>query len=213
MPTYELTLEGFDFPEDLEESRSSFRFLFDFRYYDPNGGYSTTHAVLPGLDTYWECEKGHRDKPNFVRPDDLSPRFDMKRIDIWDRLIIRLRAKDLHSLQIKVIDVEKGGGLLDKVKEYAGPLLQSYLGVVRPQAARIIGEAPAFTQGVLGDAASDVEALALAKLAGMKGVEFLLFKGGMRREDMPPEGGDFTVEGRGHKGEYRIGLRLRVEED
>jgi hypothetical protein len=216
MPTFELTLEGFEFPENLEESRSTFRFLVDLRYIDANNKFATTHSVLPGLDTHWECEKGHKDKPNFVRPDDLSAKFDMDKIDIWDRLIIRLRAKEIDSLQVKVIDIEKGGGLLDKIKEYASPLIQSFIGTVGPRITRATEKAteavPEFAQGVLGDAISDVESLALAKLAGMRGEEFLLFKRGKRRADIPQAGGPFSIEGRGHRGNYRISLNLRIED-
>ncbi|MBA3714979.1 MAG: hypothetical protein H0W76_21380 [Pyrinomonadaceae bacterium] len=213
MPTFELTLEGFEFPESLEEPRSTFRFLVDIRYIDMDRKYATAHAVLPGLDTHWECEKKHKDKPNFVRPDDLSAKFDMDKIDVWDRLIIRLRAKDIDSLQVKVIDIEKGGGLLDKVKEYASPLIQSFIGTVKPSIGRVTEAVPTFAQDVLGDAISDVESLALAKLAGMKGEDFLLFKRGKRRGDMPPTGGAFSIEGRGHSGQYRVGLNLRIEEE
>jgi hypothetical protein len=212
MPTFELTLEGFEFPENLEESRSTFRFLVDIRYLDTNNKFATAHAVLPGLDTHWECEKGHKDRPNFVRPDDLSPKFDMDKIDIWDKLIIRLRAKDLDSLQVKVIDIEKGGGLLDKIKEYASPLIQSFIGTVRPQVTKAKEAVPIFAQDVLGDAISDIESLALSKLAGMRGEEFLLFKRGKRRKDIPQAGGPFLIEGRGHKGNYRISLNLRIDD-
>lgn len=213
MPTFELTLEGFQFPESLEESRSTFRFLVDVRYIDTDGKYATAHAVLPGLDTHWECEKGQKDKPNFVRPDDLSAEFDMDKIDVWDRLIIRLRARDIDSLQVKVIDIEKGGGLLDKVKEYAGPLIQSFVGTMKPRIGSVTEAVPAFAQDVLGDAISDVESLALAKLAGMKGEEFLLFKRGKRRGDIPLADGAFSIEGRGHRGQYRVGLNLRIEKE
>lgn len=213
MPTFELTLESFEFPESLDDARSTFRFLVDFRYVDADGAYTAAHAVLPGLDTYWECEKGHKDRPNFVRPDDLSARFDMEKIDVWDRLVIRLRAADIHSLQVKVIDIEKGGGLLDKIKEYATPLIQGFLAAAQPGIAKFTESAPAFAQGALGAAVSDVEALALAKLAGMRGEEFLLFKRGKRREDMPPAGGKFSIEGRGFKGTYKVGLNLKIEAD
>src|SRR5215813_13531442 len=130
MPNFELTLTGFSFPTDLPESRSTFRFLVDIRYIDTDDKYATEHAVLPGLDTYWECEKAHAGEANFVRHA-TQPRIDMARVDDWDRLIVVLKAKELHSLQVRVIDIEKEGGFLDKIKEYAGSIVEALVGTAK----------------------------------------------------------------------------------
>lgn len=173
--SYELTLNNFTFPKNLDESRSTFRFLIAVRYIEPDGDFATAHAVLPGLDSYWECEKSHKGKSNYVRHGN-EPRFDMEKIDEWDRLIVKLKARELHSMQVKVIDIEKTGGLLDKIKDYASSMIQSFLGTIKTKATGAVPSPLAFTKGALGDAVHDVESLTLAKLAGMKGEQFLLFK-------------------------------------
>jgi len=80
MPTFELSLSDFTFPANLPESRSTFRMLLDVRYIDTDGKFATHHSVLPGLDTYWECEKAHAGEANFVRHANL-PKLDMAKID------------------------------------------------------------------------------------------------------------------------------------
>jgi hypothetical protein len=140
MPNFELTLEKFNFPDDLPEARSTFRFLIDIRYIDAKGDFATTHAVLPGLDTYWECEKEHKGDASYVRAEKASE-IDMDKIDKWDKLIALLQAKELHSLQVKVFDIEKTGGFLDKLKEYSGMVVEALIG----KAATAATGAPAGT--------------------------------------------------------------------
>jgi hypothetical protein len=213
MAIFELNLTGFTFPKDLDEARSTFRFLFSVRYIDSGDKFATAQAVLPGLDSYWECEKAHKADTNFVRkvPETNPPSFDMKKIDAWDSLVVMLTAKRIHSIQVKVIDIEKEGGLLDKIKDYAGTLLNNLLGAAKTAATGAVPGAISFAKEALGDAVSDVEALALAKLAGMKGEEKLLFKLSVLEEDLPAApGGAFNLEGEGFKGAYSVSLNLKT---
>jgi hypothetical protein len=48
--------------------------------YPINAEFATAHAILPGLDTYWECEKEHKGEASYVRDDNAS-QIDMGRID------------------------------------------------------------------------------------------------------------------------------------
>lgn len=213
MPTYELMLTGFTFPEKLDEARSTFRFLTDIRYTDKDGAFQTVHAVSPGLDTYWECEKANKNSPFFVRADDLSPRFDMVKIDFWDAMIIRLRAKSIHSVQMRVIDIEKTGGLLDKIKDYANTLISSFLGVVKTKVTGAVPGPISFTKDTLGEAVSDVESLALSTLSGMKGKDSLLFKWARKAADLPTVTGPLSISGKGLQGTYKVDLNVEITPD
>jgi hypothetical protein len=209
MPTFELTLNDFTFPKTLPESRSTFRFLIDLRYIDSDGKFATTHAVLPGLDSYWECEKQHKGEANFVRHPTL-PKLDMNSIDEWDRMIVMLKATSLHSLQIRVIDIEKTGGFLDKIKDYAGAIVEALIGKATSAVTGAVVP-PTFLKDVFGHAVHDVEAFALSQLAGAKRQDSLIFKKGLTTSDFPASpGGALSLKGSGTAGEYQIDLNVKI---
>jgi hypothetical protein len=208
MPNFELTFEKFDFPDELPEERSTFRFLIDIRYVNAKGDFATEHAVLPGLDTYWECEKSHKEKgeASFVRNGDKSE-IDMSRIDPWDKLIVMLNAKSLHSMQVKVFDIEKTGGFMDKLKEYSGMVVQALVGTGIKTAKDVVPTPPEVLQGAFGAATHDVEAFALAQLAGIRAQDSLLFK--KSTNDMTP--GNKSLSGDGTKGTYQVGISIKSD--
>ena len=39
----------------------------------------------------------------------------MEKIDDWDRLVLRVKGRDLHAVQVKVIDVDRAD-IFDKLK-------------------------------------------------------------------------------------------------
>ena len=206
MPNFELTLEKFDFPDDLPEARSTFRFLIDIRYVNSKGDFATEHAVLPGLVTCWECEKDHKGEASFVRNGDASE-MDMNKIDSWDKLIVMLNAKSLHSMQVKVFDIEKTGGFLDKLKEYSGMVVQALIGTAVKTAKDAVPAPPGILTGAYGAATHDVEAFALAQLAGVRAQDSLLFK--KSTNDMTP--GNKSLIGDGTKGKYEVGLSIKSD--
>jgi hypothetical protein len=209
MPTYELSLTDFAFPKDLPESRSTFRMLLDVRYIDTDDKFATYHAVLPGLDTYWECEKAHKNEANYVR-DPKEPKLDMGKIDSWDRLFFLFKANSIHSIQIRVIDIEKEGGFLDKIKDYAGSIIEALVGNAKTAALGAIPGSISFVKDAFGSAVHDVEAFGLAQLAGAKRQDSLVFK--QARKGIPEfsAGGAFTIDGPGTKGDYKLGLHLTI---
>lgn len=209
MAIFELTLKDFTFPVDLPEERSTFRFLVDIRYTDMEGKFATAHAVLPGLDTYWECEKAHKGKPNYVRHATL-PKLDMgpNGVDEWDRLIIRLPAKELHAVLVKVFDVEKVGGLLDTIKDTLGSIVQALLGTATTAATGAVPTTAAFAKGAMGDAFQDIESFLLAKLSNVKDETFLLFK--RSTKDSLDKTGPISIKGPGLKGDYTVDVTLNV---
>ena len=209
MPTYELSLTDFTFPKDLPESRSTFRMLMDVRYIDSQGKFATHHAVLPGLDTYWECEKAHKNEANYVR-DPEAPKLDMRKIDDWDRLFFLFKATSIHSIQVRVIDIEKEGGFLDKIKDYAGSIVEALVGTAKTAALGAIPGSISFVKDAFGSAVHDVEAFGLAQLAGAKRTDSLVFK--QARKGIPEftNGGAFFIDGPGTKGDYKLDLHLTI---
>jgi hypothetical protein len=156
MSTYEITLTSFKFPKNLENHKANFRFVVDLRYIDPEGNLATAQAILPGLDTYWECDKGRSQDSNYVRgPEEGNyATFDMKRIDSWDRLIFMVPASSLHSIQFKVFDVNRTDGW-DKIKT----ALSSISGALFEDVKR-------FIPGFFGSATDDIKSYLLKKWAG-----------------------------------------------
>jgi hypothetical protein len=156
MPTYELTLQTFRFPKDLENHKANFRFVVDLRYLDADGVFATTQAILPGLDTFWECDKGRSREPNFVRGNDEGnwATFDMNRVDVWDKLILMLPASKLHSIQFKVFDVNRTDGW-DKIKNVLSSIGDS-----------LFGELKSVAPSMFGNATDDIKSYLLKKWAG-----------------------------------------------
>ncbi len=165
---FELELTGFKFPEKLPDKRANFRFVVDLRYIDEKNEFATEHAVMPSLDTFWECDTGRKDRPNYVRSDNGAA-FDLKRIDPWDKLILRVKGKSLHSIQFKVIDVDRKDAW-DTVKNVLGKVAETVIGKARGFILK--KELPFHT--AMGAAADDVQSFLLKKLAGGDKV---LFKG------------------------------------
>ncbi len=66
MQMFELELTKFEFPQDLPNQKANFRFVVDLRFIDNEDRFSTEHAVMPGLDTFWECSADRRNAPNYV---------------------------------------------------------------------------------------------------------------------------------------------------
>ena len=155
MPTYELTLQAFRFPKNLENHKANFRFVVDLRYLDPEGAFATTQAILPGLDTFWECDRGRSHEPNFVRgaDDGIWATLDMNRVDFWDKLIFMLPASRLHSIQFKIFDVNRTDGW-DKIKNALSSIGDSLFGQFKT------------VSPMFGNATDDIKSFLLKKWAG-----------------------------------------------
>ena len=206
--TFEIRLTGFEFPPQLDNSKANFRFIVDLRYLDASGEFATEHAVMPSLDTFWECDPGRAQAPNFVRAgkdDEWDAKFNMEKIDDWDRLVLRVKGRELHAVQVKVIDVDRAD-IFDKLKGALQGVLEGALGTLRARvASRIPGSSgaqgmPPSVHQALGSAANDVEAFLLKKLAGGDDV---LYRGSGLVVD-----GTVRVRGAGTRGSYKIDLAV-----
>ncbi|MCI0413812.1 hypothetical protein L0222_13550 [bacterium] len=164
MPTFELTLSAFKFPKDLDNNKANFRLIAELRYVAGDGTLATTQAILPGLDTYWECDRNRQKESNYVRGKDEGSwgTIDIGRVDAWDRLIFLLPASKLHSLQFKIFDVNRTDGW-DKIRNALSSITEA-----------IFEEAKKLLPGMFGSAPDDVKSFLLKKWAGG---DDLLFKG------------------------------------
>ena len=106
---FKVALAGFRFSKGLPGRKSNFRFVVGLRFFDKDGNFNTVHTMLPGLDTHWECAKGNKKKPNYVRGPvkDGYVNFDMKAVGEWDSLIFVVKGTSLDSIQFKVFDVNR----------------------------------------------------------------------------------------------------------
>ena len=170
---------------------------------------------MPSLDTFWECDTGRLDKPNYVRKTDKHE-FKMEAIDPWDRLILRVKAQSLHSIQFKVFDVDRKDGW-DRVKGFVGEVLSSVIGIAK---AAIPKDLPLGLGDSLGGATDDVKSFLLKKVAGGDNVLFrgsFQFGGDVSNDSADPPGDwkgawhwqcrehqHYVIKGRGTAGEYRI---------
>ncbi len=207
--TFEIQLAGFEFPQQIDNSKANFRFIVDLRYVDVTDEFATEHAVMPSLDTFWECDTGKTQAPNFVRAGQngaWDAKFDMEKIDDWDRLVLRVKGRQLHSVQVKVIDVDRAD-VFDKLKGALQGVLEGALGTLRARvAARIPGstgsqDMPPSVHQAFGSAVDNVEAFLLKKLAGADDV---LFRGsGLAAGD------SVCIRGAGTRGDYQIDLSVK----
>ena len=206
MAHFELKLKGFQFPKDLDNDNANFRFLVDLRFKDKDQ-YITKQAVMPGIDTYWECDKGKSTDRNFVRAQDKNKnylnQFNMCAIDKWDKLILIVKGEHLHSIRFSVYDVDRKGAW-DEIKKFGGKLLEVGISIA---GGKIKDRAPesiaSHIPDSLGDAASDISSFIIQKIAGCDSV---LFTGSHHFND---QDGKFTVNGEGKKGEYKILFRSK----
>ena len=131
----------------------------------------------------------------------------MAQIDAWDRLVIMVKAKSIHSVQIKVMDVDRKD-FWDQVKEILAPVLQSLLGIAKTAGTAAIPKPLAFLTGAFGTAVEDVESYTLKKLAN--GKDKLLYKGTVG--SLPTAVGTHAaaITGIGTSGTYAIGLKLKI---
>lgn len=168
---FELKLTDFEFPEKLSGNKANFRFVVDLRFIDKHGRFATEHAVMPSLDTFWECDPNRYDKPNYVRggtKEKPENKFVFKKsgeskkgVDEWDSLILYVRGKSLHSIQFKVIDVDRKDAW-DTVKNVLGKVAETVIG--KAKSFILKQELPFHT--AMGAAADDVQSFLLKKLAG-----------------------------------------------
>ena len=190
---FELNLEAFSFPKALSDNRANFRFVVDVRMVR-SAKFATDTVVMPGFDSWWECDRKKARHPHYVRAAD-RPALDMDRIDAWERLVLLTRADSLHSLQVKVFDVDRPDAW-DTLRDAFSRIAQSVLG----RAPQVL-EIPELYTDAFGAVDEDLRSTIAKRLAGG---DRLLFRGSA------PLGapGVVSVAGSGVGGDYAITLAL-----
>ncbi|HEX2462976.1 MAG TPA: hypothetical protein VHR17_00045 [Thermoanaerobaculia bacterium] len=189
---FELNLERFWFPGALADNRANFRFVVDIRLIRA-GRFATDTAVLPGFDTWWECDQKKAQHPNYVRAD--GNMFDMEKIDAWQRLVLLTRADTLHSVQVKVFDVDRPDAW-DALRDAFGQIAQTVIG----RAPRLL-DLPDLAADSFGAVEEDLRSTIVKRLAGG---DRLLFRGSSPLQDP----GIVKITGPGTAGDYTVHLRL-----
>ncbi len=189
---FELNLERFWFPGALADNRANFRFVVDIRLIRA-GRFATDTAVLPGFDTWWECDQKKVQHPNYVRAEGNT--FDMEKIDAWQRLVLLTRADTLHSMQVKVFDVDRPDAW-DALRDAFGQIAQTVIG----RAPRLL-DLPDLAAEGFGAAEEDLRSTIVKRLAGG---DRLLFRGSAPLQ----EPGIVKITGPGIAGDYTLHLRL-----
>ncbi len=112
MANIKLTVTDFTFPADLKDKYAAFRLSAFLRYTDSEDKLVDVMEVIPGAGNtdYWECEKGNKNRPDFVRHSTL-PKIDITKVDESRReaLFAGLKFKSLERVTVKIYDIEKDG--------------------------------------------------------------------------------------------------------
>lgn len=120
MDTIIVTLTDLTFPAKLEDKFCKFRPLISIRYRDSNDKIMFAREAMPGLGKrdYFECEKGNKNKPEFVRHD-TQPKVDTNKLAISSRELTfsDLDVKKLERLDLEVFDVDIKSGFFDGLKD------------------------------------------------------------------------------------------------
>ena len=221
MPTFEIRLESFQFPKSLENEHANFRFAVDLRLFNNDNQLITMHTIIPGPETFWECDTRKKEKSNYVRDDQDANKFDMKKVGVWNQLIFyTTNVKSLHSIQFTVYDVDRKD-IWDKVENFLGSAFEKLLDFAT---GAVFKKLPSFLSSAtetdpVKESIDDLEASLLKKVIGGSG-DKILFIGSTELQNPMSENrnGDpaqtsqdskvFYVKGVGKMKEYKIGVEV-----
>src|SRR5215207_10037222 len=120
MDTVNVTLTGLTFPAKLEDKFCKFRPLISIRYRDSNDKIMFAREAMPGLGKrdYFECERGNKSRPDFVRHDS-EPKVDTNKLGVSNREITfsDLDVKKLERLDVEIFDIDIKSGFFDAFKD------------------------------------------------------------------------------------------------
>ena len=215
MPIITVKLTEFEFPAKLPNNKANFRVVFDIKYWVKSGDKHTlksTQSIKPGIDTFWEADTRKENKPNFCRlkkepkntknSDEWDNRIGIEELDEWDKEIVTVQSKGIHSVRAKVFDVDRPD-FWDSVKDFAGQLIQALIGAGKKT---LQGMVPDKFDEPVGGTFDEVSSYVVKKLAG--GGDKVLFQGSgkLNKENA------ITIKGIGSSGQYFLELCLDEEE-
>lgn len=212
MPDFDITLESFAFPDDLDDDKADFRLVVEvcFSRSRSNDGEElvVARAVLPSLDAFWECDKGRKNKVNYVRALDNEgnalPSINMEDIAKPDRLLRVVNATKFHFIRVTVLDVKRKSAW-DKVKDVLGGIVGATVSILTRNMSstvtRIDGvETEHEPRKAYGEFADDLQSMLMTKAAGGEDEHTLLFQRSAIIEKNPPT----TIEKYGYNVKFKI---------
>jgi len=213
MDTIIVTLTDLTFPAKLEDKFCKFRPLISIRYRDSNDKIMFAREAMPGLGKrdYFECEKGNKSKPDFVRHD-TEPKVDTNKVAISSREITfsDLDIKTLERLDLEIFDIDIKSGFFDALKDNlirvlpvaAAPFLPATL----PLTLTLIKGA--VEQGT-NKKISDLQKGLIDKAIGKEdGAARSIFAHSQTLTNEPSQ--TVTLEGEGVRGEYSVTLEIAM---
>ncbi len=214
MPSQTLKLTSFTFPAELPDNRANFRVVFDVKYWVGLGDAAKlkmANSIKPGIDTFWECDMDRVGRANFVRRINdegtgFAPAVDVDGLAPWDREIITLDTTGLHSVRVKIYDVDRKG-FWDKIKGTLGAIVEGVFGAGSRGASAAVPDA---LSDATGGSIDEISSYLVKKLSG--GSDKVLFQ----KSDSPDTQGVVTISGmgtngRGGTGPYELVLAFARE--
>ncbi|MBA3714303.1 MAG: hypothetical protein H0W76_17895 [Pyrinomonadaceae bacterium] len=213
MSTIDIVLTDLTFPAKLGDEHCKFRPLISIRYRDSDNKIMFAREAMPGLGKrdYWECEKGNKDKPGYVRHN-TEPKVDMGKLATSRREIIfdDLDIKKLESLELEIFDIDIKTGFLDGLRDNVLKVLPvavaPFIPVTLPLTLTLIKGA---VEKGTGKKVSDLEKGLISKAMGREdGVARSLWTNSTTLTSDPQQ--TLTMSGSGLKGDYSVTLRMEV---
>jgi hypothetical protein len=213
MDTIIVTLTDLTFPAKLEDKFCKFRPLISIRYRDSNDKPMFAREAMPGLGKrdYFECEKGNKNKPDFVRHD-TEPKVDMNKLAISRREITfsGLDIKKVERLDLEIFDIDIKSGFFDALKD-------NLLTVLPVAAAPFVPATLPLTLTLIKSAVekgtnkkiSDLEKSLIDKAIGKEdGAARSIFASSKTLTSEPSQ--TLTLTGPGIKGDYSVTLEMET---
>jgi hypothetical protein len=209
----EITVTDLTFPANLEDKFCKFRPLITLRYKDSADKTANAREALPGVGPrdYWECEKGNKDKPNYVRHATL-PKVDMEKVDVMQRRISfeNLDLKTVDSIEIEIFDVDIKTGFeklaQNILKALPADVLLSFVPGV-PVSLKLVQTA---VEQATGQTLPGLQKTLIKRLIGVDdGTARSIWAKSKQLADPPPS--EVTVAGPGAKGNFSVSLEISVE--
>lgn len=213
MNTLDVTLTDLTFPAKLEDKFCKFRPLISIRYRDSNNKLMFAREAMPGLGKrdYFECEKGNKNKPDFVRHDS-EPKVDMNKLGVSRREITfsDLDIKKLERLDVEIFDIDIKSGFFDAFKDNLLKVLPvaatPFLPAALPVTLTLIKSA--VEQGT-NKKVSDLQKALIDKAIGKEdGAARSIFAQSQTLTNEPSQ--TMTLSGAGVQGDYSVTLEVET---
>jgi hypothetical protein len=213
MDTIDVILTDLTFPANIEDKFCKFRPLISFRYRDSKDKIVFARDAMPGLGKrdYWECEKGNKSKPEYVR-NEAGHNVDMEKLDPSRREIIfnDLDIKNLERVEVEIYDIDIKSGFLDALRDNVLKVLPlavaPFIPATLPLSLTVIKGA---VEQATGKKVSDLQKGLIDKAMGKEdGVARSLWLHSQTLTNDAQQ--TLTISGAGVHGDYSVTLEIKI---